>query len=92
MVGRIGISRRPFLWGIAQATALVLGLSSPGAPILSGADYHTMTSRFISDDHGIADERGYYYYDVPACSRRGGVAANRRTSGSIRAVRRTRAI
>jgi arabinofuranosyltransferase len=61
MVVQIDVSPRPILWGIAQLGALFLALIAPGSPILSGENYHSIRTGFGPNDHGIADERGYYY-------------------------------
>jgi arabinofuranosyltransferase len=61
LLGQIGTSPRPVLWGCAQLAMLFLGLMSPGAPILSGENYHSLRSGFAPGEHGIVDERGFFY-------------------------------
>jgi arabinofuranosyltransferase len=61
MIGQVGLAPRPILWGMAQFAALFLALIGPGSPILAGENYHSIRTGFGPNDHGIADERGYYY-------------------------------
>lgn len=46
------------LLGLATLT---LGLAMPCSPLRSTADYGTHDRRGITDDHGVADERAFYY-------------------------------
>src|SRR5262249_28656344 len=76
LLGQVEVSPRSISWGVAYAAVLVVGLLSPGAPLLSGEQYHTICSGLAPEDHGIADERGYYYPDVgllPTWRRGGGL-------------------
>jgi arabinofuranosyltransferase len=62
LLGQIPITApRLIPWALAEAAVLLLGLIAPGSPLRSGEDYQSVRSGFGPNDHGIADERGYYY-------------------------------
>jgi arabinofuranosyltransferase len=64
VLGRVGVNAGSLRWGVAYASASVLGLVAPGAPVLSGEWYHPLCWGHGPDDHGIADERGCYFYEA----------------------------
>ena len=61
---------------IVLGVILFYGLFSPFSPLLSSADYGSTTTTEKQVNHGIADERGWYY----------------QTWGLLRSVRNTPAL
>ena len=48
-------------WLSPGATTLTLGLAMPCSQLRSGADYGSYDRRKTTNDHGVADERAFYY-------------------------------
>ena len=47
--------------GVLGVATLTLGLAMPCSPLRSTANYGTYDPRGTTNDHGVADERAFYY-------------------------------